>query len=75
MSTVFVSAAAVLVIGLFAVLMMKEVPLRTQSGVEAQRAAERPSPLETQAASAVPVVVPAEAADVRRDGPRGPESS
>ena len=75
MSTVFVSAAAVLVIGLFAVLMMKEVPLRTQSGVEAQRAAERPSPLETQAASAVPIVVPAEAGDVRRDGPRGPESS
>jgi EmrB/QacA subfamily drug resistance transporter len=60
MSTVFLSAAAVLVVGLVAVLMMKEVPLRTQSGVEAQRASENPDPLETQSATAVPVVVPAE---------------
>src|SRR4051794_4400436 len=43
MSTVFLAAAAVLVVGLFAVLRMKEVPLRTQSGVEAQRGAEQPS--------------------------------
>jgi EmrB/QacA subfamily drug resistance transporter len=39
LSLVFVLAAAVLVIGLVAVLRMKEVPLRTQSGVEAQRSA------------------------------------
>jgi hypothetical protein len=38
MSTVFVAAAAVLVLGLFAVLQMKEVPLRAVSGVEARRA-------------------------------------
>jgi hypothetical protein len=61
MSTVFLSAAAVLVLGLVAVLMMEEVPLRAQSGVDAQRAAEQPDPLETQAPTAVPVVVPAEA--------------
>jgi EmrB/QacA subfamily drug resistance transporter len=60
MSIVFLSAAAVLVLGLVAVLRMKEVPLRTQSGVEAQRASENPDPLETQSATAVPVVVPAE---------------
>ncbi|MHA6786031.1 MDR family MFS transporter [Pseudonocardia saturnea] len=36
MSIVFLGAAAVLVIGLFAVIMMKEVPLRTQSGVDAR---------------------------------------
>jgi EmrB/QacA subfamily drug resistance transporter len=62
MSIVFLSAAAVLVVGLLAVLKMKEVPLRTQSGVEAQRASENPDPLETQSATAVPVVVPAEGA-------------
>ncbi len=37
MSIVFLGAAAVLVIGLFAVIMMKEQPLRTQSGVDARR--------------------------------------
>jgi len=37
MGTVFVAAAAVLVIGLIAVIMMKELPLRTQSGAEARR--------------------------------------
>jgi EmrB/QacA subfamily drug resistance transporter len=37
MSIVFLGAAAVLIIGLFAVIMMKEVPLRTQSGVDARR--------------------------------------
>lgn len=63
MSTVFIGAATVLVIGLFAVLMMKEVPLRTQSGVEAQRAAERPDLLETQVAT-MPMAVPAEASGV-----------
>jgi len=37
MGTVFVVVAAVLVIGLIAVIMMKELPLRTQSGAEARR--------------------------------------
>ncbi|MBC8090402.1 MAG: DHA2 family efflux MFS transporter permease subunit, partial [Pseudonocardia sp.] len=37
MSLVFLGAAAVLLIGLFAVLKMKELPLRTQSGVDARR--------------------------------------
>ncbi len=41
LSLVFALAAAVLVVGLVAVLRMKEVPLRTQSGVEAQRSADR----------------------------------
>jgi EmrB/QacA subfamily drug resistance transporter len=40
MSLVFIGAAGVLVIGLFAVIMMKEVPLRTMSGVDARRADE-----------------------------------
>ncbi|OLT15172.1 hypothetical protein BJF78_16295 [Pseudonocardia sp. CNS-139] len=77
MGVVFLSAAAVLVLGLVAVLMMREVPLRTQSGVEAQRAedqragedaAERaarngpgPDPIETLHPSATPVTIPREA--------------
>jgi EmrB/QacA subfamily drug resistance transporter len=60
MSIVFLAAAAVLVVGLFAVIMMKEVPLRTQSGVDARRD-EQPEPLDTLAPSAVPAAVPAEA--------------
>jgi EmrB/QacA subfamily drug resistance transporter len=63
MSIVFLGAAAVLVIGLFAVIMMKEVPLRTQSGVDALRADEAAGPLESLQAAAVPVTVPAEAAE------------
>ena len=52
MSVVFLAAAAVLVLGLVAVLMMRELPLRTQSGVDARRAEElerRPAenPIET----------------------------
>jgi EmrB/QacA subfamily drug resistance transporter len=62
MSTVFLCAAAVLVLGLVAVVMMKEVPLRTQSGVDARRADEEAaSALEALAAPAAPVAVPAEA--------------
>ncbi|HVL85492.1 MAG TPA: MDR family MFS transporter [Pseudonocardia sp.] len=37
MTVVFLVAAAALVLGLVAVVMMKELPLRTQSGVEARR--------------------------------------
>lgn len=44
MSIVFLGAAAVLVIGLIAVIMMKEVPLRTQSGVDARRDEEAAPP-------------------------------
>jgi EmrB/QacA subfamily drug resistance transporter len=44
MSVVFLGAAAVLVLGLVAVLRMTEVPLRTMSGVDAQRAAEAAAP-------------------------------
>ena len=60
MSVVFLGAAAVLLIGLFAVIMMKEVPLRTMSGVDAQRAdnARTPAPLSPGTA---PAAVPAEA--------------
>jgi hypothetical protein len=58
MSTVFLTAAAVLVVGLFAVTRMKEVPLRTQSGVEAQRElAPEPSAV-AQAAAATTVAAP-----------------
>ncbi|HXV92313.1 MAG TPA: MDR family MFS transporter [Pseudonocardia sp.] len=66
MSTVFLSAAAVLVIGLVAVVMMKELPLRTQSGVEARReeeaaaASAEPGPLETLPATAAPITVPSQ---------------
>jgi hypothetical protein len=59
MSTVFLCAAAVLVVGLVAVLRMKEVPLRTQSGVEAQRGAEAAA-VQAAAASTVPAAVPAD---------------
>ncbi|WP_433560253.1 MFS transporter [Pseudonocardia xinjiangensis] len=58
MSTVFLAATAVLVIGLFAVVMMKELPLRTQSGVDARRDEEL-GPLATLAPSAAPITVPA----------------
>ncbi|WP_214407144.1 MDR family MFS transporter [Pseudonocardia lacus] len=44
MSTVFLTAGAVLVLGLFAVSMMKELPLRTLSGVEAAKADEAAPP-------------------------------
>jgi EmrB/QacA subfamily drug resistance transporter len=50
MSAVFLTAGAVLVLGLVAVAMMKEVPLRTQSGVEARNAdaaASAPPPATT----------------------------
>jgi hypothetical protein len=63
MSTVFLSAAVVLFIGLFAVLRMKEVPLRTMSGVEAQREV-------TQAAAAATAPVPVKPAGDRAEGPR-----
>ncbi|MCX6463855.1 MAG: MDR family MFS transporter, partial [Pseudonocardiales bacterium] len=53
MSIVFLGAAAVLVIGLFAVIMMKEVPLRTQSGVDA-RAGEDAAAAAEPAPGAVP---------------------
>jgi predicted MFS family arabinose efflux permease len=64
MSIVFLGAAAVLVVGLFAVIMMKEVPLRTRSGVDARadedgRSGDRPvaAPTEVPAPAAVPAVV------------------
>lgn len=57
MSVVLFSAAAVLLIGLVAVCLMREQPLRTMSGVEARR---EPA-IETLDASAVPAVVPEQA--------------
>lgn len=64
MNLVFLVAAVILVLGLVAVLMMKELPLRTQSGVDARReeeaAATGPAqPHETMPAVAAPVAVPA----------------
>jgi EmrB/QacA subfamily drug resistance transporter len=71
LGVVFLSAAAVLVLALVAVLAMKEVPLRTQSGVDAIAADERAAgeraaagganPVADLDATAVPVAVPAEA--------------
>ena len=61
MSIVFTAAAAVLVIGLIAVIMMKEVPLRTQSGVDARNADDAAEALDASRAAAVPVTVPAQA--------------
>jgi EmrB/QacA subfamily drug resistance transporter len=63
MSTVFLCAAAVLVVGLFAVLRMKEVPLRAVSGVEAQREV-------TQAAAAATAPAPVPARGDDGEGPR-----
>jgi EmrB/QacA subfamily drug resistance transporter len=72
MNLAFLTAAAVLVIGLIAVCRMKEVPLRTMSGVEAQRAAQQPAPAATDPPAAS-LVVPAEAVpaappEARRSG-------
>ena len=62
LSVVFLLAAAVLIVGLVAVLRMKEVPLRTQSGVEAQRSADRadaePAPASVPGAAATPTPPP-----------------
>ena len=55
MSVVFLTAAAVLVIGLIAVVRMREVPLRTQSGVDARRSAEQDDPTEPPPGTVVPV--------------------
>ena len=69
MSIVFLGAAAVLVLGLFAVIMMKEVPLRTQSGVDARAGEDAALP----APGAVPAVVPDEStADGEGAGRNGP---
>ena len=58
----FLAAAAVLVIGLVAVIMMKELPLRTMSGVEARReqqsAADPPTTVDS---AALPIAVPEDA--------------
>ncbi|MEJ3657371.1 DHA2 family efflux MFS transporter permease subunit [Actinomycetes bacterium KLBMP 9759] len=73
MSLVFVSAAAVLVLGLVAVIVMKEQPLRSQSGVDAQRADAAPGPVEALEPSATPITVPAaeqEVAEVSGAAPR-----
>jgi hypothetical protein len=80
LGVVFLSAAAVLVVALLAVLAMKEVPLRTQSGVDAiaadQRAADERSaaggsnPVADLDATAVPIAVPADGAP---DGPAAPQ--
>jgi EmrB/QacA subfamily drug resistance transporter len=63
MSIVFLAAAAALVLGLFAVLMMKELPLRTQSGVDARRDEEaaQAAPQEVLQPAAAPVAMPAQA--------------
>jgi EmrB/QacA subfamily drug resistance transporter len=69
MSVVFLTASAVLVLGLLAVIMMREVPLRTMSGVDARRAAEAAVPASgldgagdaVLGAAAVPAAVAAEA--------------
>lgn len=56
MSVVLLAAAAVLVIGLVAVCLMRELPLRTKSGVEARR--DEPGALDPSAVAVVPAVVP-----------------
>jgi EmrB/QacA subfamily drug resistance transporter len=77
MSVVFLGAAAVLVLGLIAVTMMKEVPLRTQSGVDAradedERASAPPvtAPAEAPTPAAVPAVVTTGAAEETAPPPR-----
>ncbi|WP_232661554.1 MDR family MFS transporter [Pseudonocardia sp. TRM90224] len=74
MSLVFVSAAAVLVLGLIAVSVMKEQPLRSQSGVDAQRADAAPDPapdpVETLAPTATPITVPAVENEATAPAPR-----
>jgi hypothetical protein len=62
MSVVFLAASAVLVIGLVAVVTLKEVPLRTQSGIDARRGKGTP-PVAALGPSATPVVLPADAAN------------
>ncbi|QJY45775.1 MDR family MFS transporter [Pseudonocardia broussonetiae] len=72
MSVVFLGAAAVLVLGLFAVIMMKEVPLRTRSGVDARN--DEVAAAAAAAAEGGPDAVPAPADDVP-EGPEGPATA
>jgi EmrB/QacA subfamily drug resistance transporter len=70
MSLVFLVGAAVLVIGLLLVLLMPELPLRTQSGLQARLTEDAPPPPVPGAAhamaAAVPATVAAEVPDPRR---------
>ncbi|MGD9529423.1 MAG: MFS transporter, partial [Pseudonocardia sp.] len=63
MSAVLLTAAALLVIGLVAVLLMRELPLRTVSGVEARR-----EPVGTAEPGALPTVAPEVAVPVAAAG-------
>jgi EmrB/QacA subfamily drug resistance transporter len=69
MSVVFIAAAALLIVGLVAVSAMKEMPLRTQSGISARAAAEA----EPLTPAAAPMVVPAEAVEPRPQPQSEPE--
>ncbi len=59
MNLVFAVGAAVLVIGLIAVILMPEVPLRTESGIEAQRTEDAEAAAAVAAAAPVAPVAPA----------------
>jgi len=65
MGIVFMGAAAVLVLGLFAVIMMKEVPLRTRSGVDAQHDEDATA---ATAAAGGPDAVPAPHSEASSNG-------
>jgi EmrB/QacA subfamily drug resistance transporter len=69
MSVVFLGAAAVLVLGLFAVIMMKEVPLRTRSGVDARN--DEVAAAAAAASEGGPDAVPAPAVDESPEDPAG----
>jgi len=83
MDTVFLMAAGVLVLAFLVVIFLKELPLRTQSGLDAQRseamAAINPpaqAPSTTAAPAAAPVTVPDSVPDsVGSPGTAGPNPS
>ncbi|MGQ0573216.1 MAG: MDR family MFS transporter [Pseudonocardia sp.] len=67
MSVVLLAAAAVLLVGLVAACLMRELPLRTQSGVEARR-----DPVEALDPAAVPAAVPEQAVPAARQAVSAP---
>ena len=74
MNLVFAVGAAVLVLGLIAVILMPEVPLRTESGLEAQRTEDDANAAAALTATA-PVAVRGGAVDGRGDAVSAPGSS
>ncbi|MDD7938744.1 MFS transporter [Actinomycetospora lutea] len=71
MDLVFLIAACVIAVGFVLVLFLREVPLRTQSGIQARDAESAAEPAATEAATATAVNAPASAPPVAAPGGNG----